>query len=101
MDETVYNATLPAAPPLDAAGSVTSLDGGGMAEQFLAFVDAGGPVVVILLGCSVMALVIILMQFWQFYATRLSARRRATLAIALLRAGVPAGRLVGQCFVRT
>src|SRR3546814_2420339 len=59
MDETVDNATLPAAPPLDAAGSVPSLDGGGMAEQFLAFVDAGGPVVVILLGCSVVALAII------------------------------------------
>src|SRR3546814_5572504 len=62
MDETVDNATLPAAPPLDAAGSVPSLDGGGMAEQFLAFVDAGGPVVVILLGCSVVALAIILID---------------------------------------
>src|SRR3546814_13827522 len=97
MDETVDNATLPAAPPLDAAGSVPSLDGGGMAEQFLAFVDAGGPVVVILLGCSVVALAIILMKFWQFYAARLGDRRRAPQAIALR----SAERRVGKEWVRT
>src|SRR3546814_7296698 len=58
-----------------------------MAEQFLAFVDAGGPGVVIRLGCSVVALAIILMKFWQFYAARLGDRRRAPQAIALLRRG--------------
>src|SRR3546814_3769692 len=72
---------------LPISGSVPALDGGGMAEQFLAFVDAGGPVVVILLGCSVVALAIILMKFWQFYAARLGDRRRAPQAIALLRRG--------------
>src|SRR3546814_14029658 len=86
-EETVDNAALPAAPPLDAAGSGPSREGGGMAEQFLAFVDAGGPVVVFLLVCSVVALAITLMKFWQFYAARLGDRRRAPQAIALLRRG--------------
>src|SRR3546814_4554241 len=86
MDETVDNATLPAAPPLDAAGSVPSLDGGGMAEQFLAFVDAGGPVVVILLGCSVVALAIILMKFRsEEHTSELQSLMRISYAVFCLK----------------
>ncbi|MGD1878905.1 MAG: MotA/TolQ/ExbB proton channel family protein [Kiloniellaceae bacterium] len=53
------------------------------------FLDAGGPVVMILLACSVVALAVILMKLWQFHAVRLGARRRAPQALALLRAGRP------------
>ena len=35
------------------------------------FLDAGGPVVLILLACSVVALAIVLMKLWQFHAARL------------------------------
>ena len=51
------------------------------------FLDAGGPVVLILLACSVVALAIILMKLWQFHAARLGDRRDARQAVALLRQG--------------
>jgi biopolymer transport protein ExbB len=87
MDETVDNATLPAMEPLDAATGNLLLGDGGVTERLLAFLDAGGPVVLILLGCSVVALAIILVKCWQFHAARIGDRRRAPQAIALLRRG--------------
>jgi biopolymer transport protein ExbB len=87
MNETVDNATLPAMGPLDAATGNPLLGDGGLTERLLAFLDAGGPVVLILLGCSVVALAIILVKCWQFHAARLGDRRRAPQAIALLRRG--------------
>ena len=87
MNETVDNATPPATAPLDAGTGSLLLGDGGLTERLLAFLDAGGPVVLILLGCSVVALAIILVKFWQFSAARLGDRRRAPQAIALLRGG--------------
>lgn len=80
--------------PDPAAITVTSLQG-----RLLAFLDAGGPVVVILLGCSVVALAIVLMKLWQFHAARLGRRRSAQQAVALLRQGRAAealGLLAGR-----
>ena len=87
MNETVDNAALPAMGPLDAASGNLLLGAGGLTERLLAFLDAGGPVVLILLGCSMVALAIILVKCWQFHAVRLGDRRRAPQAIALLRRG--------------
>lgn len=51
------------------------------------FLDAGGPVVLILGAMSVVALAIILVKLWQFAAARAWERRTARRAVALHRAG--------------
>jgi biopolymer transport protein ExbB len=51
------------------------------------FLAAGGPVVWILLACSVVALAIVLIKLWQFQAARLGDRARSREAISLLRQG--------------
>lgn len=56
-------------------------------DRALAFLDAGGPVVMILLVCSVVALTIVLLKLWQFHAAKLGDRRRGRDAVALLRRG--------------
>lgn len=82
MNETVESsATAPDAMPSAA------LPGDGALDRLLAFLDAGGPVVLILIACSVAALAIILAKLWQFRRVRLGDRRRAPRAIALLREG--------------
>jgi len=59
---------------------------GQMLARALAFFEAGGPVVLILLGCSVVALTIVLVKLWQF--RRLGAGGRLVpRAIDLLRRG--------------
>jgi biopolymer transport protein ExbB len=60
---------------------------GQLLGRLLDFLDAGGPVVLILLGCSVVALTIVLAKLWQFRALRVGERRRAPQAIVLLRRG--------------
>lgn len=84
MNETLEPGTLAA----------TSLQG-----RLLAFLDAGGPVVLILLGCSVVALAIVLMKLWQFHTAHLGRRQGAQRAVALLRQGRAAealGLLAGR-----
>ena len=56
-------------------------------DRFRDFLAAGGPVVWILLGCSVTALTIVLLKLWQFRAIRLGDAGQAHQAIALLRQG--------------
>ncbi len=53
----------------------------------LALLQAGGPVLLILLGLSVLALAIVLLKLWQFAALRLGARGFAEQALAHWRAG--------------
>jgi len=97
MDETVENAPLPDAAPLpgaDVAAADPGLGGallgdGNLLDRLRDFLDAGGPVVLILIACSVVALAIILVKLWQFRAVRLGDQRRAPQAIALLRRGRP------------
>jgi biopolymer transport protein ExbB len=44
-------------------------------DQLFSFIEAGGPVVVILLVMSVVVFAIVLMKLWQFYWIQLSARQ--------------------------
>lgn len=48
---------------------------------------AGGPVVLVLIAMSVVALAIVLVKLWQFRAARLGERRRVQTALALARTG--------------
>lgn len=48
---------------------------------------AGGPVVLVLLGMSVVALAIVLVKLWQFRAARLGERGRVEAALLRVRAG--------------
>lgn len=56
-------------------------------EQFVAMLDAGGPVVLILLAMSVFALTIVLLKLWQFRARRVGQRGPAKRALALCQEG--------------
>src|SRR3546814_14759171 len=78
MYETVDGGTAPANGQaldtmLDPGTGPLLLDSSGLTDRLLAFFDAGGPVVMILLACSVVALTIVLLQFWQLHAARLGA----------------------------
>lgn len=66
----------------------------GMIERALALVEAGGPVVVILLGFSVIALAIILLKLWQFRVARVGDRATARKALRLYRSGHPGEALL-------
>lgn len=48
---------------------------------------AGGPVVLVLLGMSVVAMAIVLVKLWQFRAARLGERERVVAALLRVRAG--------------
>lgn len=70
-----------------------------LAARLLEFLEAGGPVVAILLACSVVALAIVLLKLWQFSALRARDRRAGLQAVTLLRQGRPAealGLLAGR-----
>jgi biopolymer transport protein ExbB len=56
-------------------------------EPALTWIELGGPVVVILLGFSIVGLAIILLKFWQFAITRVDNRHIARKALRLYRAG--------------
>ncbi|MBK1700710.1 flagellar motor protein MotA [Thiococcus pfennigii] len=76
-----------APPPLDAVSAAASDGGAGWPDAFLmqlvgAF-DAGGPVVVILAGLSMVALAIVLLKLWQFMHLRLGVGRPVDEALAL------------------
>lgn len=66
----------------------------GMVERALALIEAGGPVVIILLGFSVVALAIVLLKLWQFSAARVGDRATARKALRLYRAGHPGEALL-------
>lgn len=89
MNDTVENlpleGTLSEAMPPEGAGFWAG--DGGFVQPLRDFIDAGGPVVVMLFACSVVALAIILLKLWQFHAARLGDRWRAVEAVALLRRG--------------
>lgn len=59
----------------------------GAAGRALALIDAGGPIVVILLAMSVVALAIVFLKLWQFRAVRIGERKPIREAIALHRGG--------------
>ncbi|WP_193367133.1 MotA/TolQ/ExbB proton channel family protein [Pelagibius marinus] len=65
----------------------------GLPDRLNEFLQAGGPVVLILLACSVVALAIVLLKLWQFQALRARDRLAAQRAVTLLRAGRPAEAL--------
>lgn len=59
----------------------------GWHEPFVALLQAGGPVVAILLGLSVVALAITLIKLWQFAAARIYSRRFIGEALMHWRSG--------------
>ena len=50
-------------------------------DRLFSFIEAGGPVVVILLVLSIVVLAIVLMKIWQFYWIQLSERKFINLAL--------------------
>ncbi|TVR82910.1 MAG: MotA/TolQ/ExbB proton channel family protein [Rhodospirillales bacterium] len=79
-------ASVPALPGIPSAPA-TAL------EQTQAFLQAGGPVVVVLLVMSVAALAIVLAKLWQFHALRLGDRTTAHAMLRLVQAGRPGDAL--------
>ena len=58
-------------------------------DQVVNLIQAGGPVVMILIVMSVFALALILLKLWQFQVSGVNERRRSRRAVALYRAGQP------------
>lgn len=87
MNETVDGGTAQANAQALNTMMDPGMDPGGLIDRLLALLDAGGPVVVILLVCSVVAVTIVLLKFWQFHAARLGDRGRTAEAVVLLRRG--------------
>jgi biopolymer transport protein ExbB len=56
-------------------------------DAMLAFLDAGGPVVIILLFLSVAATAIVLVKLWQFHAMRIGDRKGVAAALRHYRMG--------------
>ncbi len=73
-----------AAPTADTAGFLS---------RFVALFDLGGPVVMVLMAMSVLALAIVLLKFWQFFSLRLHRRGFIDAALERLRAGDTDGAL--------
>ena len=61
----------------------------GFIERSLELLEAGGPVVAILIATSVLALTIVFLKLWQFRAARLGGSRVAQEALRLQQAGRP------------
>lgn len=82
----------PDAVPTADAGSETGVEadfvgfGGGL-DGAMALLEAGGPVVWVLLGMSVVATAVTLLKLWQFAWLGVGARRGARRALALYRQG--------------
>ncbi|TVS00542.1 MAG: MotA/TolQ/ExbB proton channel family protein [Rhodospirillales bacterium] len=62
-------------------------------DEMQSFMQAGGPVVLILLVMSVAALAIVLAKLWQFHALRLGDRGTGPEMLRLVRAGRPGDAL--------
>ena len=58
-----------------------------MVDNVQALVAAGGPVVMVLLGMSIMALTIVLVKMWQFHAAAIGKTRAVAQAVSLHRSG--------------
>lgn len=56
-------------------------------EGLTEIVMAGGPVVMVLIAMSVVALAIVLVKLWQFHSARIGDRERVRRALILVRAG--------------
>lgn len=69
------------------AGPETGLSEAGRFDELLTYLDAGGPVVMILIVMSIFALAIILLKLWQFRSNRIGERRQSLQALALYRTG--------------
>ena len=63
------------------------LEGAGRFDEILRYIEAGGPVVVILIALSVFALAIILLKIWQFHTAGIGEYRSGLNAVRLFRAG--------------
>lgn len=75
---------------LQAAGGTLAGVGSSLPEtvaRVTGWVDIGGPVVIVLLAMSVMALTIVLAKLWQFGAVRIGDLRTAREALGLYRSG--------------
>ncbi len=72
-----------------AAGDLpeNALSDAGRFEDLLTYLEAGGPVVMILIAMSVFAFAIVLLKLWQFQSTRIGERRQGLQAVALYRQG--------------
>lgn len=61
-----------------------------MVERALELLQAGGPVVLVLLAMSIVATAIVILKLWQFRAVRIGDRKVAREALRHYRAGRPA-----------
>lgn len=59
----------------------------GMLERGIELIQSGGPVVIILMGMSVIALAIVLVKLWQFHMSQVDDRQTARRALRLYRSG--------------
>jgi len=91
-------------PPIDAAASAPDASLLGLplpdqAAQSLTMLINGGPVVLILVSLSIVAVAIVLLKLWQFHAARLGQTRVARDALALYTAGRvgEAVAIAGRC----
>ncbi|WP_198154916.1 MotA/TolQ/ExbB proton channel family protein [Oceanibaculum pacificum] len=96
--------TAPSTGPLPADAAVAPLPGADVGadmvepplsamDQALGLIHAGGPVVIILLVLSVIALTIVLLKLFQFASMRVGSRGFIAKSVALYRAGRPAEAL--------
>jgi len=69
--------------PLDGAAA----DQGGMIDGVMSLLDAGGPVVLILIGMSVVAITVLVAKLWQFHAAQLHKDGPVQEAVALFKRG--------------
>lgn len=84
---------------LDGTAQAAGESATALSARVAEFLQAGGPVVAILLACSVVALTIVLLKLWQLTALSARDRRAGQQAVILLRQGRPAealGLLAGR-----
>jgi biopolymer transport protein ExbB len=81
-------AAQPAAGPAEEAGAAAAMPAAdGPIADIASFVDTGGPVVLVLLAMSVLALTLVLAKLIQFRRCRIADRKPAREALSLWRAG--------------
>ncbi len=59
----------------------------GIATQIIEFLQVGGPVVIILIGMSVIAMTVVFVKLWAFAQIKINDRRTGRQALHLFRAG--------------